>query len=66
MPSIQRVRLGLAILFAVLAVMTLVILLVDGSRWFGWLLIVSTAGSAVLQAREFVRAREPGARPQTG
>ena len=65
MPSVQRVPLRLAILFAALAVMTLVIVLVDGSTWYRWLLVVTTAGTALLQAREFNRARKTGAGPPT-
>ena len=49
MPPEQRLRVVLGITQIAIAVMVLIIMLVDGSRWFGWLIVASSLLSGLTQ-----------------
>jgi hypothetical protein len=54
----KRMRLSFALVFTIMSLMTLGIMLIDGHRWYGWLLVVTMAGMALVQVYEIRKSQK--------
>jgi hypothetical protein len=51
-------RRSFALVFTIMSLMTLGIMLIDGHRWYGWLLVVTMAGMALVQVYEIRKSQK--------